>query len=227
LGRVDGLIALLAGARDDEVIDYELRVKDSHGAFRSLQFRDVVFSRGADGSVAQVLGVVEDVTDRRRGEERLREQAALLHLTHEAIFVQDMEYRVRYWNRGAEQLYSWPATEAVGQDVTHLLDLANRSNLFDARSVVLQDGVWTGIVQQRTRDGRELVVQSSWTLVRDEAGLPRSILVVNTDVTEMRKLEAKFLRAQRMESIGTLAGGIAHDPNNVPSPSLMAAGPPP
>jgi PAS domain S-box-containing protein len=223
-GRVDELLARLGAAHDDEVVDYELRVKDSQGRWRSLQFRDVVFSRNPDGSVAQVLGVVEDVTDRRQGEERLREQAALLDLTHEAIFVQDMEYRVRYWNRGAEKLYSWPAAEAVGQDVTHLLNVGNRSDLFEARSVVLQDGVWTGILQQRTRDGRDLVVQSSWTLVRDEAGLARSILVVNTDVTEMRKLEAKFLRAQRMESIGTLAGGIAHDLNNVLSPILMAVG---
>jgi len=222
--RVDDLLARLGAARDDEVIDDELRVKDSKGSWRSLQFRDVVFSRAADGSVAQILGVVEDVTDRRHGEERLREQAALLDLTHEAIFVQDMEYRVRYWNRGAERLYSWPAGEAVGQDVTHLLNVGNRSDLFEARSVVLQDGVWTGILQQRTRDGRDLVVQSSWTLVRDGAGPPRSILVVNTDVTEMRKLEAKFLRSQRMESIGTLAGGIAHDLNNVLSPILMAVG---
>jgi PAS domain S-box-containing protein len=223
-GRVDDLLARLAAARDDEVIEFELRVKHRTGAWRSLQFRAVVFNRGAGGSVAQILGVAEDVTDRRHGEERLREQAALLDLTHEAIFVQDMEYRVRYWNRGAEQLYSWPAGEAVGQDVTHLLTVGNHSDLFAARSVVLQEGVWTGILQQRTRDGRDLVVQSSWTLVRDEAGTPRSILVVNTDVTETRKLEAKFLRAQRMESIGTLAGGIAHDLNNVLSPILMAVG---
>jgi len=223
-GRVDDLLVRLAAARDDELIDHELRVKHAKGTWRSLQFRDVVFSRAPDGSVTQVLGVAEDVTDRRHGEAQLREQAALLDLTHEAIFVQDMEYRVRYWNRGAEHLYSWPAAEAVGQDVTHLLTTGHRNDLFEARSVVLQDGVWTGILQQRTRDGRELVVQSSWTLVRDEAGMPRSILVVNTDVTEMRKLEAKFLRSQRMESIGTLAGGIAHDLNNVLSPILMAVG---
>jgi PAS domain S-box-containing protein len=222
--RVEAILAQLADAREDEIVEYELRVKSARGDWRSLQFRDVVFSRDARGSATQVLGVVEDITDRRQGEERLREQAALLDLTHEAVFVQDMEYRVRYWNRGAEKLYSWPAEEAMGQDVTHLLNVGNRGDLSEARSVVLQDGVWTGILQQRTREGRDLVVQSSWTLVRDESGTPRSILAVNTDVTEMRKLEAKFLRSQRMESIGTLAGGIAHDLNNVLSPILMAVG---
>jgi PAS domain S-box-containing protein len=222
--KVQAIVGRLAGARDDEVVEWELRGKTTAGDWRDLQFRAVVFGHDGDGSVAQILGVVDDVTDRRRGEERLREQAALLDLTHEAILVQDMEYRVRYWSRGAEKLYSWPAEEALGQDVTHLLHVGNPSDLSEARDLVLQEGVWTGILQQRTRDDRDLTVQSSWTLVRDEAGLPRSVLVVNTDVTEMRKLEAKFLRAQRMESIGTLAGGIAHDLNNVLSPILMSVG---
>ena len=68
----------------------------------------------------------------------------------------------------------------------------------------------------------KIIVESRWTLVRDEKGQPNSILVINTDVTEKKRMEAQFLRAQRMESIGTLAGGIAHDLNNVLSPILMA-----
>jgi nitrogen-specific signal transduction histidine kinase len=66
------------------------------------------------------------------------------------------------------------------------------------------------------------VVESRWTLVRDDHGQPSSILVINTDITQRKSMEAQFLRAQRMESIGTLAGGIAHDLNNVLSPILMA-----
>jgi signal transduction histidine kinase/CheY-like chemotaxis protein len=77
-------------------------------------------------------------------------------------------------------------------------------------------------MHQARRDGREIIVQSRWTLVRDEQGQPKSILVINTDTTENKRMESQFLRAQRMESIGTLAGGIAHDLNNVLSPILMA-----
>jgi signal transduction histidine kinase len=77
-------------------------------------------------------------------------------------------------------------------------------------------------MHQVRRDGAEIVVESRWTLVRDERGQPKSILVINTDVTEKKRMESQFLRAQRMESIGTLAGGIAHDLNNVLSPILMA-----
>ena len=72
------------------------------------------------------------------------------------------------------------------------------------------------------KDGAELFVESRWTLVPDRDGNPRSMLIINTDITEKKKLEAHVLRAQRMESIGTLAGGIAHDLNNVLTPILMS-----
>jgi signal transduction histidine kinase len=77
-------------------------------------------------------------------------------------------------------------------------------------------------MHQTRRDGTDINVESRWTLVRDEEGNPKSILVINTDVTEKKRMESQFLRAQRMESIGTLAGGIAHDLNNILSPILMA-----
>jgi len=94
---------------------------------------------------------------------------------------------------------------------------------FDAaRQSVIKNGEWKGEIHQTRRDGAEIIVESRWTLVRDERGTPTSILVINTDVTEKKRMEAQFLRAQRMESIGTLAGGIAHDLNNVLSPILMA-----
>jgi len=79
-----------------------------------------------------------------------------------------------------------------------------------------------GELHLQTKYGDEIIVEGRWTLVRDDRGEPKSILVINTDITERKKIEAQFLRAQRMESIGTLAGGIAHDLNNILSPILMA-----
>lgn len=72
----------------------------------------------------------------------------------------------------------------------------------------------------RTQTGKDVIVQSRWTLVRDDAGNPQSYLVVKTDMTEQKQLEAQFLRTQRLESLGTLAGGIAHDLNNILAPIL-------
>jgi signal transduction histidine kinase/CheY-like chemotaxis protein len=82
--------------------------------------------------------------------------------------------------------------------------------------------VWSGQLTHKSKQGREVIVNSRWTLVRDDAGAPQSVLVIDTDVTETKKLESQFLRAQRLESIGTLASGIAHDLNNILSPILMA-----
>ena len=76
--------------------------------------------------------------------------------------------------------------------------------------------------QHLTRDKREITIEARWTLIRDNAGNPKSVLAINTDITERKKIEAQFMRAQRMESIGTLAGGIAHDLNNILAPILMS-----
>jgi len=88
----------------------------------------------------------------------------------------------------------------------------------EAEVELLRKGVWSGPLTHRHKDGREVIVNSRWTLVRDEAGTAQSVLVIDTDITETRKLESQFLRAQRLESIGTLASGIAHDLNNILSP---------
>src|SRR5207244_1752006 len=103
-----------------------------------------------------------------------------------------------------------------------LLFKGESPELAEATRTSLEKGEWVGELQQVTRTGKEIVVESRWTLVRDDAGQPKCRLIVNTDITEKKKLEAQFLRAQRMESIGTLAGGIAHDINNVLTPIMMA-----
>jgi signal transduction histidine kinase/CheY-like chemotaxis protein len=83
-------------------------------------------------------------------------------------------------------------------------------------------GEWRGEFRLRTKAGDLVIVESTWSLVVENDGRPRSILYIDTDVTERRKLETQLLRAQRMESIGTLAGGVAHDLNNVLTPILLA-----
>lgn len=166
--------------------------------------------------------ILRDITERRRTEERLLEQAAMLNLAKDAIIVRDPQGQVIFWNQGAERMYGWAAEEAVGQDVRLMQCPAPVSDFEKANRAVIEQGTWSGELQQLSRDGRKLTAECNWTLIRDAAGQPKSILAINTDITEKKKLEAQFLRAQRLESIGTLAGGIAHDLNNVLSPMLMA-----
>ncbi|HYJ89618.1 MAG TPA: PAS domain S-box protein [Pyrinomonadaceae bacterium] len=176
----------------------------------------------SDGKPYQYVAIRSDITERKRGEQQIREQAALLDQAQDAILVRDLDQNILFWNKGAERIYGWTAEQAVGKDAQDLL-LKEPSPQFEtARQAVIDYGEWRGEIHQIRRDGTEIIVESRWTLVRDDHGAPTSILVINTDITERKRMEAQFLRAQRMESIGTLAGGIAHDLNNVLSPILMA-----
>ncbi|KCZ71876.1 PAS/PAC sensor hybrid histidine kinase [Candidatus Methanoperedens nitroreducens] len=163
-----------------------------------------------------------EIAERKRAEEQIREQAALLDKAHDAIIVQDLGHRIIYWNKGAQHLYGWTAEEALEKDEDKLLYKEESPRLIEASKSVIEKKEWIGELYQVTKDGREIIVDSHWTLVQDGNGKQKSILVINTDITERKKLEAQFLRAQRMESIGTLAGGIAHDLNNVLTPIMMA-----
>lgn len=149
------------------------------------------------------------------------EKASLLELSRDAILVCGLDHRVTYWNKSAERLYGWTAVEAIGRPVTEIKD--QNSEVFQqAFEKVMQAGEWDGELNQVGKDGRKLIVEGRWTLLRDAAGQPRSILVINTDITERKKVEEQLLRAQRMESLGTLAGGIAHDLNNALTPIMMS-----
>src|SRR5690606_31417248 len=91
-----------------------------------------------------------------------------------------------------------------------------------ALAELLRDGEWRGELDAAGADGRPITIQAHWTLVRDGAGEPHSILAIETDVTAQKRLERQLMRTQRLESIGSLAGGVAHGLNDVPSPILMA-----
>lgn len=162
-----------------------------------------------------------DVSDRHRARVQLRQQARLLDQARDAIVVRDLEGRITYWNHSAERLYGWSAQEVLGRHERDMV-AGDTGGFDDALARTRATGAWTGELTQVDRLGRELVVEARWTLVHDEVDDSSAILTITTDVTERRQLEAQFLQAQRMESLGTLASGIAHDLNNALSPVLMA-----
>ncbi|MDM9380611.1 response regulator [Chlorogloeopsis sp. ULAP01] len=155
---------------------------------------------------------------------QIKEQAALLDITTDAIIVKDLDNQISFWNKGAESLYGWKPQEAIGKMVDQLLYRAQTTpQLQNIYKSLAESGSWQGELQQVTKQGQGITVASRWTLMCDQDGKPKSILTVNTDITEKKQLESQFLRAQRLESIGTLAGGIAHDLNNILTPILTAA----
>ncbi len=174
------------------------------------------------GELSGTIAVFTDITGLKTAEHRITEQAALIDKARDVIIVTDVGGTITYWNRSAELTYKWRADEAVGKNVHRLLqDKADHTST-DAARVILEKGEWSGELHHLTRDKKTVIMQSRWTLVSDPQGFPRSIMMINSDVTEKVKLEKQFLRAQRMESLGTLASGIAHDLNNVLAPIIMA-----
>lgn len=166
--------------------------------------------------------ILRDIAKRKITEAKLHEQAALLDNAQDAIIVRDLADRILFWNRSAERIYGWTAQEAIGRVKYELLYPAGSQLYDEASRIVLDRGEWIGELHQATKDGRGVMAECRWTLVRDEAGQPKTILSINTDITERKGMEMQLLRAQRLESLGALAGGIAHDLNNVLAPILMA-----
>jgi PAS domain S-box-containing protein len=168
------------------------------------------------------IALVRNMTERKEVEMHLAEQAALLDEASDAIMVRDLDGRVLYWNRGAEAVYGWSGDEILGKSVADFL-YGEPEPQPACTEKTLESGDWSGEMQHLTKQGKTVTVLARCTLLRDNQGKPKSILAIYTDVTERKKLEQQFLRSQRMESIGTLAGGIAHDLNNILAPILMAA----
>ncbi len=178
--------------------------------------------RDADGNITGLVGISRNITGRRRAEERIREQAALLDNANDAIYVTALDCTILYWNHGAERTYGWTSAEVLNRKTTELIspDPAATEALVAG---LLKQGSWSGERRQITKSGGMVEVFSRLTLVRNEQGQPQSVFAINTDITEKKQLEGQFLRAQRLESIGALASGIAHDLNNVLAPILIGA----
>ena len=160
--------------------------------------------------------------ERKEAEQRIREQAQLLDKARDAILAHNMDGDIVYWNKGAERLTGWSREEVLGERAhTCLYDPDEEDKLRRCHETMMEEGEWTGELHMRTKEGDELVVESRWTLVRDSNGAPDQVLVINTDITERKRLESQFLRSQRMESIGRLVGGIAHDLGNLLMPITL------
>jgi two-component system, LuxR family, sensor kinase FixL len=160
----------------------------------------------------------------------LREQANLLELTHDAIFVRDMTDTITYWNRGAEQLYGWRRHEAIGRPAHILLRTQFSQSQNAVRAALLRDGRWEGELVHTSKDGDRIVVASRWSLQTDERGQPLAALETNTDVTAHTQAQETLLTTQsalahamRVATLGELTASIAHEINQ-PLAAIVTGG---
>ena len=179
-----------------------------------------VLNRDPQGNPIAILEINNDITERKRAEEALVEKAGLLDLTHDTVFVRDMSDRIRYWNRGAEELYGWKQREAIGQVSHQLMQTNFPAPLKVINEELLGTGRWEGELVHTRRDGTQVRVASRWSLQRNEQGLPAAILETNNDITERKRAEEALLKTQaelahvtRLTTLGELTASIAHEVN--------------
>ena len=131
-----------------------------------------------------------EVADRERAKSVLQEQASLLNLTHDTVFVRDMNDVITYWNHGAERRYGWSSEEAVGRVTHELIQTSVPASLQEINAELLETGRWEGELIHTRRDGTQVIVASRWALQRDEAYKPIAILETNNDITEQKQAES-------------------------------------
>jgi PAS domain S-box-containing protein len=203
-----------------------------------LPFEDEIRCRRADGeyrwflvqatplrdereNIVRWYGILTDIEERKRAGETLREQANLLSLTHDAICVCDMSGVLKYWNRGAQELYGWAAQDVIGTFTHDLLKTIFPAPLSEIVTEVVRTERWEGEVVQTRKDGRQIVVASRWSLQRDQKGSPVGFLETNNDITERKRGEeererlrqelAHLAHLNRVSTIGELTASLAHE----------------
>jgi len=188
-------------------------------AYRSLYYH-------LDGSVAGILGVLFDISERKRYEHDLKQKLDLLDLAPISLLVIDCNDIVLYCNKGTEILFMINSKEIIGKNLEELLlkgyfTIQDYSFIQNIKNNVLKNDYWEGEFKKTNNGGKEIIIESKAKLTRDINTKPEYILIVNLDITERKRLENQLLLSQRLESLGTLASGIAHDLNNMLSPIVL------
>lgn len=145
-----------------------------------------------------------------------------LDAMQDAVYIIDGHKRIVFWNEGAERMYGWTRDNVMGQDASHLLYEAGNDQYLRTLAYVREQDVWSGEHRQLTLHGEEIVVESRWSAISEGHLHAGDILIVNSDITARKQQQLQQLRTQRLESLGTLASGIAHDMNNILGPILIS-----
>ena len=138
---------------------------------------------------------VENAFYKHKLEKKLKKQADLLNLTHDAIIVHDMDDKITFWNNGAEERYGWREEEVLGKITHNLLKTEFSDSLNETCERFLSKGYWEGELIHTKRSGEKIIVSSRWALQKDENNVPMGFMEINSDITERKKAEKSLIEA--------------------------------
>ena len=162
---------------------------------------------GAGGDVIYAIAAFADVSEREARQRTIAGQVALLELAHDAIFVQDLDGRITYWNAGAERTYGFTRAEAMGQLSHDLLGTEFPEPLASIEAATAQRGLWEGELVHRLADERTIIVESRWAAQRGPDGSLRGYMEVNRDITARKDAEREALRvAEEVRTLNSTLG---------------------
>ena len=150
--------------------------------------------RDAAGRVIGASNVARDITERKQAERALSEQARLLDLSNDAIFVRDAGDHVTYWNKAATELYGFTREEALGRVTHELLQTQFPEHLEKINEQLHRDERWNGELVHTTKDGTKVIVISRWVL--DRNGNALRILETNSDITQQKRTETALRESE-------------------------------
>ncbi|MDD2841402.1 MAG: diguanylate cyclase [Tolumonas sp.] len=170
----------------------ELRIRTKSGEWKYVLTHGKVVSWAEDGTPLMMSGTHTDITERKKAEKQVFEQAELLDLAHDAIIVLDINHIVTFWNRGAERTYGWSQEEVRDQDLHQLLETQFPQPLAEIEEILFRTGQWEGELEHVTKNGSRIVVASRWAVKRDENNRPIAIMEISRDMTERKALLTKL-----------------------------------
>ena len=182
----------------------------------------VVDRTAADRRALRMVGTTQDIESRKRGEEALARDSALLTHIQDAVYCVDAELNYSYWNAGAERLFGWAAEDMLGKPFGLRFPPSVAKDYLTSVRQVLAGGTFAAELECHRRDGSKVWADVQAYPLRDDRGRVVGLMAVARDITQRRHEQAERLRiehqlaqSQKMETLGTLAGGIAHDFNNL------------
>lgn len=195
-------------------VKYRMRHKD--GSWRViLDASQIVYD--VRGNPLYLQGVLTDVTEQESAAAAAALQSAALDAAADAIVIMDPEGTIKWVNRAFSGLTGYTAEEAVGKNPRDLIKSGSQDAAFYAEmwTTLLAGKVWKGELVNRKKDGTLFTEEQTITPIVDNAGTVAHFIAIKRDITARRDLEMQYRQAQKMEGIGRLAGGIAHDLNNL------------